>query len=454
MPSVLPLSTFHFRDVLEQGDVIAWPQGPGEPLTLTRRLMEQRHEVPSTSLFLGMAVSDTVKPEHADAFAMRGLNGAGSNRRLTAAGVLDVVPTHVSAVPALLRSGRLHVDVALVQVRRHPASGAYTLGVIADYTDALIRSARVVVAELNESLPITAQDALVDADDIDILLESSGALIEMPDPLPQSQDDAVARQVASVIPDRATLQLGIGAMPVAVARALAGHRDLGIHSGVIFDAVVDLVESGAVTNAFKSVDAGHTVTGGLFGSRRLYAFADASDAVHMRSVEYTHNPTVLRGIDKLFTINGAIEIDATGQVNAEVAGGRYLGAVGGQVDFVRGGFASPDGRSIVALPATTPDQARSRIVVRLADATVTTARSDVDLVVTEFGIADLRGRSMGERAQRLIAIAHPKFREELARDCHDASRGRQGHVTRPPSSFPGDTPPVVAASDSPTRALP
>ena len=421
MSTALPISGFHFRDVLEDGDVIAWPQGPGEPLTLTRALMAQRHELPATGLFLGMSMSRTVMPEHADVFQMRGLNGAGTNRHLTAAGVLDVIPVHVSTVPALLRSGHIRVDVALVAVRRHPAGG-YTLGVVADYTQPLVRAARVVVAEVNENLPLTAQDALIAAEDIDIFVESSGELIEMADPEPQAQDDAVAKLVAALVPDRAVIQLGIGGMPVAVARALGGHRDLGIHSGVISDAVVDLVERGVVTNAFKEADAGCIVTGGLFGTKRLYAFADGNAGLSMRSVDYTHDNAVLRAIRRLFTINGAIEIDVTGQVNAESAAGRYLGAVGGQVDFVRGGAASPEGRSIIALPATTADEMRSRISVHLRDAPVTTARSDVDLVVTEFGVADLRGQSLRDRARRLIDIAHPKFRDQLGREWREYSK--------------------------------
>ena len=443
MPTPLPISSFHFRDVLREGDVIGWPQGTGEPLTLTRALMAQRHELPPTGLFFGMSVAQTVRPEHADAFHMRGLNGAGTNRHLTAAGVLDIVPAHVSTVPALLRSGHIRVDVALIQVRRHPAGG-YTLGVIADYTQALVRRARVVIAEMNENIPVTAQDALIAMDDIDIFVESSGDLIEMADPTPRAQDDAVARQVAALIPDRATVQLGIGALPVAVARALVLHRDLGVHSGVISDAVVDLVERGTVTNAFKEADRGCIVTGGLFGTKRLYAFANGNPAVHMRSVEYTHDHAVLRGLERLFTINGAIEVDITGQVNAEAAGGRYLGAVGGQVDFVRGGAASSEGRSIIALPSTTAREMQSRIVASFDGAPVTTSRSDVDLVVTEFGVADLRGQGMRERALRLIAIAHPKFRDQLEGEWCESSARTRGE--RPKGVQ------VVAASSGPAPA--
>ena len=422
MPAPLKLSDLRFRDLLREGDVVSWPQGPGEPLALSEALMEQGHELRSPGLFLGMSVSKTVLPEHARVFALRGLNGAGTNRRLTAGGLLDVVPCHVSSVPALLRSQTLKVDVVLVQVRRHPTLGGYTLGVIADYTQALVRNARLVIALVNDALPLTADDALVAEGELDLFVDAPGQVIEMPDPSPDDVDRLVARQVATVIPDRATVELGIGALPVAVARALAGHRELGIHSGVISDAVVDLVESGVVTNAFKGRDAGRIVTGGLFGTQRLYQFANGNDAVAMRSVEYTHSVAIAASLHCYCTVNSAIEVDLSGQVNAELAGGRYLGAVGGQVDFVRGGVASADGRSIIALASCTGDGAHSRIVAALGPAPVTTARSDVDLIVTEFGVADLRGCSLRERARRMIAIAHPKFRESLDRTSADSTR--------------------------------
>lgn len=399
---------------LRAGDVITWPQGTGEPLGLTRRLVEQRHALPPVELFIGMMTSDTLKPEHADRFRMRSLNGAGSNRALTQARVLDIVPCHVSAVPTLIRSRALPVDIVLIRVRPHPHAGCYTTGVMADFTQATVASARCVIAEIDERLPLTAQDALIRAEDIDVLVECDADEILLSDPEPAEIDVRVAVQVAARIPEGATLQLGIGSLPVAVCRALSGHRDLGIHSGVISDAVVELIERGAVTNGRKGVDAGHTVTGGLFGSRRLMEFASGNAALNMRSADYTHSVRVMSGVERLHSINSAIEVDLSGQVNSEVARGRYLGAIGGQVDFVRGAQASPGGRSIIALPSTTPDGRHSRIVASLEERPVTTARADVDLVITEYGVADLRGRSLAERAARLTAIAHPVFRDALA----------------------------------------
>jgi acetyl-CoA hydrolase len=406
-------SSLDFNCFLQADDVITWPQGTGEPLGLTRRLVQQRHELPPVELFIGMTTSSTLSPEQADRFRFRVLNGAGSTRKLTVGNVADIVPCYVSAVPALVRTGAIRVDVLLLRVKPHPKPGYFTVGVMADFVPALVAAARCVIAEVDQRLPVTAQDALVAASDIDMLTECDGDEILLPDPEPDEIDQRVAAHVAALVPDGATIQVGVGGLPVAVCRALDGHRDLGVHSGVISDVIVDLVEKGVVTNARKGIDVGRTVTGGLFGSRRLMDFADGNAALEMRSSEYTHNQQVLARVQNLYAINSGIEVDLTGNVNSEVAAGRYLGAIGGQLDFVRGSFASPGGRSIIALSSTTPDGKHSRIVASLAGRPVTTPRGDADIVVTEYGVADLRGRSFSERAERLRAIAHPGFRDGL-----------------------------------------
>lgn len=400
---------------MREGDVVAWPQGPGEPLGLTGRLIAQRRELPRAGIFIGLSASDTLSPAHVDSFTLRGLNGAGTNRRLTAANVLDIIPAHVSSVSALIAADRIHIDVALIRVRPHPTPGYFTVGVMCDYTQAMVNAARVVIAELDARLPVTSQDAMLPASAIDILVDADGDEILMPDPPPSATDQSIARHVANFIPDRATVQLGIGSLPAAVAAALAGHKDLGIHSGIISDAIADLIEKGVVTNAYKGLDAGYTVTGGLFGTRRLFDFADDNPALHMRALDHTHNVAVMAQVKQLYSVNSAIEIDLSGQVNAESAAGRYLGAVGGQADFVRGAQASEGGRSIIAMSAMTPDGKQTRIVPGLGHAPVTTARADVDTVITEFGVAELRGCSLAERKRKLIAIAHPDSRDFLDR---------------------------------------
>jgi acetyl-CoA hydrolase len=369
-----------------------------------------------------MTASDTLSLACADRFTMQGLNGVGSNRLLTSKGLLDITPVHVSSVPAHLRSGAIKVDVALIRVRPTGKPGEYTLGVVADYTSALIKAARCVIAEIDERLPLTAQDALVAQDDIDVLVVADGDEVLLPDTEPSDVENAVARQAASLIPDKATVQFGIGGLSVALGRALMDHRELGVHSGVVSDVFVDLVEKGAVTNAHKGVDAGVSVLGCLFGTARLKDHVSGNAAIAMRSVEYTHNPQIMAQIRSLYSVNFAIEVDITGQVNAEVAAGRYLGAVGGQLDFVRGGQLSPGGRAIIALPSVTPDGKTSRIVASLEGRPVTTPRSDVDIVVTEYGVAELRGMSFDERRKRLAAIAHPNFRDALLRGASEPAQ--------------------------------
>ena len=409
-------SAFDYTSHIRAGDVVTWPQGTGEPLGLTCRLVEQRHALPPIDIFVGMSSSKTLAPGQADRFRFRALNGAGNNRTLTAANVADIVPCYVSAIPGLIRSGAIRVDVVLLRVRPHPKPGYYTVGVMADFVPALVAKARCVIAEIDPRLPLTAQDALVAAGDIDVLTECDAGEILLPDPEPDEIDQRVAAHVAALIPDGATIQMGVGGLPVAVCRALEHHRELGVHSGVISDVIVTLVEKGVVTNARKGVDIGRTVTGGLFGSRRLMDFADGNDALEMRSSDYTHNIQALARVQNLYAINSGIEVDLTGNVNSEIAAGRYLGAIGGQLDFVRGAHASPGGRSIIALPSTTPDGKHSRIVASLEGRPVTTPRGDADIVVTEYGVADLRGRSFSERRERLRAIAHPDFRDRLQQE--------------------------------------
>jgi acyl-CoA hydrolase len=213
------------------------------------------------------------------------------------------------------------------------------------------------------------------------------------------------------------IQVGIGAVPDAILRLLHDRRNLGVHSGMIGDGLVELVEAGVITNAMKQIDPGISITGALIGTKRLYDFADHNPQIGMRSASYTHNAAILSRLTRLVTINSALEVDLTGQVNAEQSGNKYLGGTGGQVDYVRAGSRSPGGRSIIALPATAKQGTLSRITAALSGP-VTTARSDVDVIATEFGAAELKGQTLAERARRLVGIAHPSFREQLDQAAH------------------------------------
>lgn len=395
------------------GDRVMWGQGTAEPRALTRALVDQRGLLGGVEVLLGVSFSDTFQPEHAGAITFTGFGGFGTNARLARAGVLDVVPCHASAIPGLIEDGTLAPDVAMVLLAPTDDARRFSIGPSADYVLPAVRRARVVIAEIDDHAPWTHGDTLVTDEDVDVAIRTSTPLVEVPPPAVGPVERAIAGLVAERVPDRATLQLGLGAIPAAICAALDGKHDLGVHSGLITDGVVDLVERGVVTNRAKAIDTGATVTSLLFGTARLYRFAHRNPSVQLRPSTYVQHPSTVCRLERLVSINSALEVDLTGQVNAEVVGGAQVGAVGGAVDFVRAAAMSPGGRSIVALPSTARRGTVSRIVARLADGVTSTPRSDVDLVVTEHGVAELRGRTLRERARALVAIAHPDMRAAL-----------------------------------------
>jgi len=406
---------------IRPGDTVLIGQGSAEPRALVERLIEQRHAIGPVTVFVGASFTGLLRPEHADVFRFWSIGGLGSTAALTRAGVVDVLPIHLGTVAQLIASGRLHVDVALVQLSEADADGRHSVGVTSDYVLQAIAAARVTIAEVNPRVPRTFGDTVVHASQLAAVVADDRPLIELEQRPITAEDRAIAHHVAALIPDGATLQVGVGGTPDAVLAELRGHRDLGIHSGLVSDAMVDLVEAGVVTNARKEIDAGFTVAGLLFGTERLFRWADGNEALLMKPVSYTHGIGVLSAFGTFFGVNSAIEIDLTGQINAEMVGGRQVGLVGGQGAFARAGISSANGRSIIALPATAKGGEVSRIVGRLPDGVVTTARADADIFVTEHGVADLRGQPLAERARRLIAISHPAHREALERQLAESS---------------------------------
>jgi acetyl-CoA hydrolase len=405
-------ATLDLSRFLRPGDTIAWGQGPGEPRSLSELLVDQRHRLGGVGVFLGAGFSETLRPEHGDALRFRALGGFGTNARLAKAGVLDVIPSHVSDLPGHFASGRIAVDAVFLMLSPADRDGFHHLGLAADYLAPAIERARVLLAEVNPHVPRVVGAPRIAAARLDAVVGNEGLPIEVPPPSPGPAEQQLAALAAERIPAGAALQFGIGGAPEAVCRALADHRDLGLHSAFVSDSMLDLIESGAVTNARKSIDTGITVTGLLFGTRRLFAYADDNPAIEMRPVGYTHATATLARLDRFFAVNSAVEVDLTGQVNAEAVGDAHIGAVGGAVDFARGARASEGGRSLIVLPSTTRDRRRSRIVPRISTV-VSAARSDADMVITEHGVAELPGCGLAERARRLITIADPAFRDEL-----------------------------------------
>jgi acyl-CoA hydrolase len=408
------VETIDLSRLIRPRDAVLVGQGTGEPRTLTEALVEQRARFDGAGVFLGATYAGTFTPEHADHLRFSGIGGLGTNAALERAGALDVLPCHVSELPGAIESGRLPVDVVLVQVAPAGPDGRHSLGLVADYVQPAIAKARVVVAEVNDRVPRT-RGAGVQPSELDHTVHTSRPLIAVEAPELDDVSRRIGEHVASLLPPQPVLQLGLGKVGYAVAAALHDRRDIALHTGVVGDWLVDLYAAGVVDNRHKPLDTGLTVTGTVVGTQRLYDFVDDSDAVEMRGIDHTHAVSTLARLDRFVAVNAALEVDLTGQVNAEVLGGHHVGAVGGQVDFVRAAMASPGGRSIIALPSTTRGGKASRIVFRLGDGVVTTSRADADLVVTEHGIADLRGMTVHERARRLIAIADPAHQEQLAR---------------------------------------
>jgi acyl-CoA hydrolase len=408
-PGALDLS-----QIVRAGDGVLWGQACAEPQTLVEALVAQRSAFSGASVFLGVNFSGIVRPEHADHLRLAAYCGAGYNRVLADAGVLDVHPHPYSRLAALIRERRIRADVVLLQVSPPNARGEFSLGLAAEYLVPALEMARVVVVEVNEQVPWTHTVRVLRETDFALAVRTSRTPVALPYGTAGELERTIAANAAAFVPDGAVIELGLGALPDAVLAALGDHKDLGIHTGAIGDAVVELVKRGVVTNARKPIDAGRSVAGILMGTRMLFDFADQNAALLLESIEHTHDARVLARFERFVAINSAVEVDLTGQVNAEVANGSYVGAVGGALDFIRAANASPGGVSLIVLPSAVGSKV-SRVVSRLSGP-VATPRSEAGVFVTEWGAADLRGLALRERSKRMIAIAHPQFREPLERE--------------------------------------
>lgn len=409
-------SQLDLAEFLRPGDRIVMGQACGEPTTLVETLIAQGKGIGNLSAFIATSFSGLFTPETADSVALSSMGAIGALRAMTRAGKLDVIPLHVSQVGPMISAGILGCDVALIQVSPADADGNYSCGLVSDHIRAAVDKARVVIAEVNDQVPFTIGETLP-ASAIDVAVHVSRAPVEVAAANIGETDEAIARHCAAYIGDGAVIQTGVGAVPDAILRLLHDRKDLGVHSGMLGDGLVDLVEAGVITNARKEIDTGVSINGALIGTQRLYKWAHNNTAMRMTPTSYTHDAAVLAQLSRLVTINSALEVDITGQVNAEQSGAAYLGGTGGQVDFVRAGARSPGGHSIIALSSTAKRGTISKIVTALSGP-VTTARTDVDVIVTEYGAAELKGQTLAERTRRLIAIAHPDFREQLERDAH------------------------------------
>ncbi|MGQ9826028.1 MAG: acetyl-CoA hydrolase/transferase family protein [Desulfotomaculales bacterium] len=405
--------------VVKSGDRVVFAHAAGEPQILVDALVGRAHELENVEIvhMVALGPAKYCQPEMRKHFVHNSLFAGASTREAINSGRADLTPCFFSEIPRLFREGYLPVDAAFVHLSPPDEHGFMSFGISVDYTKVAAECAKKVIAAVNPNMPRTLGNSFIHVSEVDYIVETNEPLIELYPPEISAVEEAIGRHIAGLIEDGSTLQLGIGAIPDAVLMFLGEKRDLGIHTEMFSDGVVGLVEKGVITNKAKTIHKGKMVANFLMGTRKLYDFVHNNPMVEMFTVDYTNDPFVICRNHKMVAINSALQVDLTGQICADTIGYKQYSAVGGQVDFVRGASRAPGGKAIIAMPSTAQGGKTSRIVVTLSEgAAVTTSRNDVHYVVTEFGVADLRGKSLRKRAEALIAIAHPDFRKELAEE--------------------------------------
>lgn len=404
--------------LIHSGDRVIIGHAVGVPLAITDVLVEHKEDYRDVEIvqMVSMGNAGFCEPGTEGHFRLNSFFLGAQSKPAVREGRGDFTPCCFSEIPGLFDE-MIPLDVAVIQVSPPDRHGYVSCGVSVDYTLPAARKARRVIAQVNTGMPRTWGDTCLHVSQIDSFVEIDHPVLELGIPGIGDVERAIGENCARIIRDGDTLQLGIGAIPDAVLLFLKDKKDLGIHSEMISDGVVELMESGVVTNAHKTLYQGKTVVSFLMGSQRLYEFADDNPAIAMFPVDHVNDPYVIGQNDNLVSINSCVQVDLMGQVASESVGLTQISGIGGQLDFVRGARISKGGRSVIAIASTAGNGKISKIVPFLdAGAAVTTSRTDVDYIVTEYGIAHLRGRTLRERAQALIAIAHPDFREELRQE--------------------------------------
>lgn len=401
---------------IKSGDRIVYGHAVGEPSELGDVLISNKDRYKNVEIvhMVCMGKGEYCKPEMWGNFSHNSMFIGANTREAVFEGRGDYTPCYFSEIPNLFREGYMNVDVTLVQVTPPDKHGYCSLGVSVDYNMQAVESAKLVIVEVNDQMPRTLGDSFVHVTDIDYFVEVSHPVIELPPAKITEIEKAIGANCSELVDDGATLQLGIGALPDALCLSLSNRKDLGIHSEMISDGVVDLIEAGVVTNKKKTLHKGKSIVSFLMGTKRLYDYADNNPALYMYPVDYVNDPKVIAQNYKMTSINSCVQVDLMGQVASESIGLKQISAVGGQVDFVRGANMAPGGKAIIAMPSTIGAGKISKIVPFLDQgAAVTTTRCDVQYIVTEYGIAELKGKTLRDRAKVLINIAHPNFKPWL-----------------------------------------
>jgi acetyl-CoA hydrolase len=389
--------------------------GAGIPQVLERAMADRANEVKNVEVVhvLTFAGGHYLEPGLQNNYRHRALFIGPNARKAVNEGRADYVPIFLSEAPGLFKKGILPIDVALIQVSPPDAHGFCSYGVEVGVTKPAAESAKMIIAEINPHMPRVLGDSFIHLSNIDYVVEADYLLPETLEKDISEEQDKIGDLIAEMVPDEATLQLGIGAIPNAVLSKLDGKRDLGIHSELFSDGVMEGVQKGVITNLAKTLHPGKIVAGFLFGSQKLYQWVHDNAFIELHPTDYVNDPFTIAQNHRMTAINSAIEVDLTGQVCADMIGEHFYSGIGGQMDFVRGASHAKDGKAIIALPSTAKGGI-SRIVPKLKEgAGVVTSRGDAHFVVTEFGVASLHGKSVRERACELISIAHPNHRDEL-----------------------------------------
>jgi len=403
---------------IKSGNRVVIGHAVGEPAAVINAMVAncEAYEDVEIVHMVAMSKSEYVKPGMEKHFRHNSLFVGGNTRDAVSSGRADFTPCYFSEVPSLFKE-ELPVDVALIQVTPPDEHGYCSFGVSNDYTKPAANCAKIVIAEVNNKMPRTMGDCFIHVSEIDYIVESNHQIIELNPPRIGDVEKAIGEHCASLVDDGSTLQLGIGAIPDAVLLFLKHKKNLGIHSEMISDGVVELVEAGVITGKSKTIHNGKIIVTFLMGTQRLYDFANNNPMVEMYSVDYVNDPTVIMKNSKMISINSCVQVDLMGQVASESVGLKQISGVGGQVDFVRGSNMCFDGKSIMAMASTAAKGTISKIVPLLTEGSaVTTGRNDVNYVVTEYGIAHLKGKNLKERARALINIAHPNFKPSLIQE--------------------------------------
>ncbi len=404
---------------IKPGNRVVFGHAAGEPMDLVSAMVKNSAAYKDVEIvhMVALGKGEYCNPEYAGIFRHNALFAGGPTRKAINEGRADFTPCHFSKIPSLFTERALPVDVALIFVSAPDHHGYCSYGVSVDYTKAAADSAKIVIAEVSHKMPRTYGNSFIHVSEIDYFVETESGPAILNPPVLTENDEKIGSYISTLINDGDCLQLGIGAVPDAILSFLKTKKNLGIHSEMISDGVVDLVNSGVVNCSKKNFHPGKIIVTFLMGTEKLYKFADNNPMIEMYPVDYTNNPAVIARNDNMVSVNSALQIDFTGQVVSDTIGHKQYSGTGGQLDFVRGAAWSKNGRSILAFHSTAAKGTLSKIVPHVDQgANATTPRSDTHYIVTEYGIADLRGRSVSQRAASLIKIAHPDFREQLERE--------------------------------------